>query len=85
VWLNLENNKVATVTLQEAQAKLPDLIHKLTPGEEVVITENNEPVAKLVGQQPSDQKPRVPGNCKGMITLAVEDDEHLKDFEEYMP
>jgi hypothetical protein len=26
----------------------------------------------------------VPGNCKGMITLAVEDDEHLQDFEEHM-
>ncbi len=25
------------------------------------------------------------GNCKGMITLAVLDDEHLRDFEDYMP
>ncbi len=32
---------MAIVTLQEAQAKLPDLIHKLMPGDEVVITENN--------------------------------------------
>ena len=29
--------------------------------------------------------PRKPGNCKGMIQLLVEDDEHLKDFKEYMP
>jgi PIN domain nuclease of toxin-antitoxin system len=28
-----------SVTIQEAQARLPDLIHKLTPGDEVVITE----------------------------------------------
>ena len=40
---------MATVTIQEAQAKLSDLIHRLTPGEEVVITENNEPVAKAGG------------------------------------
>ena len=39
---------MATVTIQEAQAKLADLIHKLTPGDEVVITENNQPVAKLI-------------------------------------
>ncbi|HUG67372.1 MAG TPA: type II toxin-antitoxin system prevent-host-death family antitoxin [Pirellulaceae bacterium] len=41
---------MATFTIQEAQAQLADLIHRLTPGEEVVITENNQPVAKL-GQE----------------------------------
>ena len=50
-----------------------------------MITQNQEPVAKLVGQRPRERKPRTPGNCKGMIILAVEDDEHLKDFAEYMP
>jgi prevent-host-death family protein len=74
----------STITVEEAQAKLTELIGRLSPGEEIVITQNQEPVAKLVGQRPSERKPRVPGNCKGMITLAVEDDEHLKDFEEYM-
>jgi prevent-host-death family protein len=75
----------ATITLEEAQAKLGELIGRLTPGEEIVITQNKKPVAKLVGQRPSERKTPVPGNCKGMITLAVEDDEHLKDFAEYMP
>ena len=50
------------------------------------------PPGDLVGQlelrgtlRPAPQRlPRVPGNCKGMITLLIEDDEHLKDFEEYM-
>ena len=75
----------ATITVEEAQAKLTELIGSLSPGEEIVITQNQQPVAKLVGQRTSERKPRVPGNCKGMITLAVEDEEHLKDFEEYMP
>jgi prevent-host-death family protein len=75
---------MATVTIQEAHAKLSDLIHKLTPGEEVVITENNLPVAKLVAS--STEKPRpVPGRCKGMLTIVADDDEHLQDFKEYMP
>jgi prevent-host-death family protein len=59
---------VSTVTIQEAQARLPDLIHKLTPGEEVVITENNQPVAKLVSEQPQP-KPGLrppPGLGKGL-------------------
>jgi antitoxin (DNA-binding transcriptional repressor) of toxin-antitoxin stability system len=75
----------ATITVEEAQAKLTELIGKLSPGEEIVLTQDQQPVAKLVGQRPSEQKPRVPGNCKGMIALAVEDDEHLKDFEDHMP
>jgi antitoxin (DNA-binding transcriptional repressor) of toxin-antitoxin stability system len=72
---------MATVTIQEAQAKLPDLIHTLKPGDEVVITENEQPVARLlrVWERPG------PGLGKGMITVVADDEEHLKDFEEYMP
>lgn len=75
------------VTMQEAQAKLPDLIHKLLPGEELVITENNQPVAKLVSElpkPPAGLRPP-PGLGKGWITILSDDDEHLKDFAEYMP
>ena len=75
----------ATITVEEAQAKLGELIGRLRPGDEIVITKNHEPVATLVGQRPSERRPRVPGSCKGMITLAIEDDEHLNDFAEYMP
>ena len=75
---------MATITIQEAQAKLPDSIHKLAPGEELVITENNQPVAKLVAS-PADKPRPMPGRCKGMLTIVAEDDEHLEDFKEYMP
>ena len=44
----------ATVTVEEAQAKLAELIGRLALGEEIVITKNQEPVAKLVGQRSSD-------------------------------
>lgn len=75
------------IPIDEAQAKLKELIHQLVPGEEVIITENEHPVAKLISEQP---KPPLtsrpgPGLCKGMIQLHVEDDEHLKDFTDYMP
>jgi antitoxin (DNA-binding transcriptional repressor) of toxin-antitoxin stability system len=77
----------ATITIEEAQAKLKELIHQLAPGEEVVITENQQPVAKLVNQPPKP-KPGLrppPGLGKGNITVVSDDEEHLKDFEEYMP
>jgi prevent-host-death family protein len=72
----------ATITVEEAQAKLKELIHQLAPGEEVVITENQQPVAKLVSEQPKE-KPGLrppPGLGKGLITILSDDDEHLKDF-----
>lgn len=75
------------VTIQEAQAKLPELIHKLQPGEEVNIVENNQTVAKLVSKQPQAKaglRPP-PGLGKGFITIVADDDEHLKNFGEYMP
>jgi prevent-host-death family protein len=76
-----------TVTLQEARATLPELIHRLVPGEAVVITENDRPVARLVSELPtatSGLRPP-PGLGKGCITILSDDDEHLKDFAEYMP
>jgi antitoxin (DNA-binding transcriptional repressor) of toxin-antitoxin stability system len=71
------------LTLSEAQARLPDLIHGLTPGDEVAITENNRTVAKLVA--PCLEEPRpIPGRGKGTLIILAEDDEHLEDFKEYM-
>ena len=76
---------MSIVTIEEAQAKLADLIHQLGPGQEVIITENNEPVAKLVCDRiPLGQRPQ-PGLAKGMITIVADDDEYLKDFTGYMP
>ncbi len=51
---------MATVTIQEAQAKLPDLIHGLTPGDEIVITEKDQPVARILSAV-VPRKPRRPG------------------------
>lgn len=120
---------MTAVTIEEAQSKLPELIHKLTPGEELLITEDNQPVARLIPANKQQQrklgglqgtviymapdfdapieqvvitenkvpvaklmpecqlgrKPRQPGNCKGMLTIISDDDEHLKDFADYMP
>jgi len=78
---------MATVTIQEAQAQLTDLIHRLTPGDEMVIIENNQPVARLVNETP-EPKPGLrppPGLGKGCIAIISDDDEYLKDFAEYMP
>ena len=40
----------AMVSIEEAQDHLAELIAKLVPGEELVITQGDRPVAKLIGQ-----------------------------------
>jgi prevent-host-death family protein len=75
---------MSTVTIEDAQARLPELIDKLSKGEDVIITRNNRAVAQLVPVQAAKPQPRF-GSCKGMLTIVSDDDEHLKDFAEYMP
>ena len=76
---------MTTVTIEEAQAKLPELIEHLAKGEELVITRNQQPIAKLIREQPKPQLRPAPGLGKGILTIISDDDEHLKDFVEYMP
>ncbi len=79
-----EGERMTTVSIEEAQAKLPELIEHLAAGEEVVITRNQQPVARLRAEEKPPRKPRKAGSAKGLLTILAEDDEHLKDFAEYM-
>jgi len=77
---------MTTVSIQEAQAKLSELIRDLLPGEEVIITENEQPVARLV--PPASQPKRPPrrlGTLRGtVLSMAPDFDAPLEDFKEYM-
>ena len=76
---------MTTITIEEAQTRLPELIHRLTPGEEVIITENNQPVARLVPTTPTPgRKPRQFGTLKGTVLSMEHFDDPLEDFKEYM-
>ena len=77
---------MASVTIEEAQAKLPEIIHRLLPGDELVITENQQPIAKLVSEKPASRTARPgPGVCRGEITYMAPDfDAPLEDMREYM-
>ena len=82
--INGQRNKaMSTVTLEEAQAHLPELVEQLIAGEEIAITRGTETVAVLVGRQRSPKR-RVAGLMRGKLTIVSDDDEHLKDFAEYL-
>ena len=72
------------ITVEEAQAGLRELIEQLAPGEEVLITDHQQPVARLVGERPARPRPG-PGLGKGVITFIAPDfDAPLEDMREYM-
>ena len=76
---------MTTVTIQEAQSRLTDLIHRLSPGEEVVITENDQPVARIVPTSVGAKKTaRQLETMKGSVLYMAPDfDAPLEDFKEY--
>jgi antitoxin (DNA-binding transcriptional repressor) of toxin-antitoxin stability system len=77
---------MTTVSIEEAQTRLLELIRRLTPEEEVVITENDRPVARLVPLKGAAQrKPRRPGTLRGTVLYMAPDfDAPLEEFREYM-
>jgi antitoxin (DNA-binding transcriptional repressor) of toxin-antitoxin stability system len=82
---SIKEEVVPTITLADAQARLPTLIATLKPGEELLIVDGDRPVARLVGEAPAGRQARKPGSAIGELTIIKEDDEHLEDFKEYMP
>lgn len=76
---------MTTISIEDAQAKLPELIGGLAKGEELIITQGERVVARLVGETSERLQRLPPGFAKGMMTIVAEDEDHLKDFAEYMP
>jgi len=72
------------MTIPEAQANLPEIVENLKPGEEVILTRNQQPVAKLIPISTAKPQP-VFGSSRGKLIIVAEDAEHLMDFQEYVP
>jgi prevent-host-death family protein len=74
-----------TVTIEEAQIRLKELIEQLQAGEEVIITRDDQPVAKLVGEAKPVGPPRQLGTLKRTVLYMAPDfNDPLEDFEESM-
>ena len=77
---------MTVISIQQAQERLSELIRDLTPGDELLITENDQPVARLVKESPPERRTsRRPGTLRGTVTYMAPDfDAPLDDFREYM-
>jgi prevent-host-death family protein len=72
-----------SLPLQQAQAQLPDLIRQLAPGDEVVITENDEPVARILPPNSSKLLRKLGSLCGTVLYMAPDFDQPLEEFREY--
>ena len=73
-----------TVTIEQAQASLKELVDRTARGEKVIITRGDQPVAELVPVNGERPLPK-PGFGKGVLTIVSDDEDHLDDFKDYMP
>jgi antitoxin (DNA-binding transcriptional repressor) of toxin-antitoxin stability system len=72
-----------SIPIELAAARLVELVGTLGPGEEIVLTSRDQPVAKIIPSG-APRGNRRAGTCKGMLVVNQEDEEHLRDFEEYV-
>lgn len=71
------------IDLNHPQAQLSDLVRKAARGEDVILTEGGEPVAKIIPISRA-RGPREFGSAKGLIHMADDFDDPLEDLRDYM-
>lgn len=75
---------MSSVTIEEAQARLPQLLAQLQPGEEMIITDHGQPLAQVKRTERTSW-PCKAGTAKDKILwIALDFDDPLEDFKEYM-
>jgi antitoxin (DNA-binding transcriptional repressor) of toxin-antitoxin stability system len=78
------DSSMTSVTIQEAQAKLPEIVRRLQPGEEITITDHEQPLAQ-VRKARRTSWPCKAGSAKDRILwIAPDFDAPLDEFREYM-
>jgi antitoxin (DNA-binding transcriptional repressor) of toxin-antitoxin stability system len=71
------------IDINQAKTQLDSLFQSALNGEEVVITQNDLPILKLVPLARS-MKRRQSGSAKGLISMSDDFNQPLDDFREYM-
>jgi antitoxin (DNA-binding transcriptional repressor) of toxin-antitoxin stability system len=71
---------MTTISLLDAQSQLSDLVHNLAPGAEVIITEDDRPVARLLSATQERPTPQF-GTMRGTVLYMADDfDAPLEGF-----
>jgi antitoxin (DNA-binding transcriptional repressor) of toxin-antitoxin stability system len=78
-----EGTKMQQVTIDEAKARLLDLIDAALEGETVSIAKDDQHAVQLVPIVGEKRRPQF-GSAKGLIWMSDDFDAPLEDFKEYM-
>ena len=71
------------IDVNQAKQHFPELIEQTISGDEVVITQEGQPVVRLVAMIKPPRKQRRVGSARGLIKMADDIGEPLEDFKEY--
>jgi antitoxin (DNA-binding transcriptional repressor) of toxin-antitoxin stability system len=72
-------------SIEQATAHITSVFGEAMRGEEIIITDHEKPVVKVVPYQSDQQKGSTPGRAIGMISYIADDfDETPPGFEEYL-
>ena len=72
-----------TYVIKGCDAQLVDLINQARQGEDVVLTKDSSPVARIVALTVNGGPTPRAGSLRGMIWMADDFDAPLEDFREY--
>ena len=70
------------IEIRELPPELASLLASIAEGEEIIITEADQPVAKLVRWTNSKRR-RQAGSARGQIVMTPDFNEPLDDFQDY--
>ena len=73
-----------TIDIDKAIPEIKKLLEIAAKGEEIIITENNQPMVKLVSIKKDKKRPSLFGSDKDIISISDDFDEPLEDFKDYM-
>ncbi|WP_013334733.1 type II toxin-antitoxin system Phd/YefM family antitoxin [Gloeothece verrucosa] len=71
---------MAKLDIAQAKSNLSKLLDLAIQGEEIVITQDDQPVAKISPVK----RPLKRGSAKGKVWMSDDFDDPLEDFQEYM-
>ncbi len=71
------------ITLQEATAHISSVFSDVIHGEEIVITDRDKPVVKMIPLSPGQRRPQF-GALRGFFDVPEDFNETPEDFKDYM-
>lgn len=72
-----------TVSIEQAQLNLAELIQQSAKGESITITQDGREVAQIIRVREGNRRP-APGFGRDVVHIISDDEEHLAGFADYM-